>query len=67
MNFSLTVISQFMIALAVVMFLLGYYLGKRKTENPLTTALIAGASAMVPPVALIILITLVMKKDITSA
>ncbi|WP_218122030.1 hypothetical protein [Vibrio xiamenensis] len=64
MNISLTVISQAIIGLVIVMTLLGYYLGKRKTATPKTTAAMAGASALLPPVALIFLLVLITKDDI---
>ncbi len=67
MPITISTLIQSIIGLALVMALLGYYLGKRKTDTPKTTAAIACVSAVVPPVALVILLVLLMKKDIDLA
>lgn len=63
MNINATFIGQFILILAIVMAVVGYYLGKRKTETPVLTAVIAFFSALSPPLALIFLAVLVLKKD----
>lgn len=50
--------------LAIIMALVSYYLGKRKTETPKLVAAIGFFSATIPPLALIYLMVLVFKKDI---
>ena len=64
MNINATLFGQVVIALAVVMALLGYYLGKRKTQTPILTAVVAFFTALVPPVALLFLVVLVLKNDV---
>ena len=64
MNINATLFGQVVIVLAVVMALLGYYLGKRKTQTPILTAVVAFFTALVPPVALLFLVVLVLKNDV---
>ncbi len=64
MNINATLFGQVVIALAVVMAILGYYLGKRKTQTPILTAVVAFFTALVPPVALLFLVVLVLKNDV---
>lgn len=66
MNINATLFGQVVIVLAVIMAVLGYYLGKRKTQTPILTAVIAFFTALLPPVALIFLIVLVVKNDVQS-
>jgi uncharacterized Tic20 family protein len=66
MNFNATVMGQFIIVLAIVMTLVGFYLSKRKTQTPVLASIIGFFSALVPPLALVYLIFLVCKKDIDS-
>ncbi|AVJ55845.1 hypothetical protein C5610_05650 [Idiomarina sp. OT37-5b] len=64
MEMNATIIGQSIILFAIVMAVLGYYLGKRKTTNPVLTAVIAALSALIPPLAIIFLIVLVLKEDV---
>ena len=64
MNINATLFGQVVIALAVVMAILGYYLGKRKTQTPILTAVVAFFTALIPPVALLFLVVLVLKNDV---
>ena len=67
MNLNATFVGQFILVLAVVFTVIGFYLGKRKTETPFLVSIIAFFSALVPPVGLIFLMVLVFKKDIEPA
>ena len=64
MNINATLFGQIIIILAIFMAIAGYYLGKRKTTTPVVTSVIAFFTAFVPPIALIFLIVLVLKKDV---
>lgn len=64
MNINATLFGQVVITLAVVMAILGYYLGKRKTQTPILTAVVAFFTALLPPVALLFLVVLVLKSDV---
>ena len=66
MNVNATLFGLVVIVLAIVMAGLGYYLGKRKTQTPILTAVIACFSAVIPPVALIFLMVLVVKNDVET-
>ncbi|MCW8091858.1 hypothetical protein [Alteromonas sp. ASW11-130] len=67
MTINATLLGLIIVVLACVMAGLGYYLGKRKTQTPGITAVIAFVTAFIPPVALIFLIVLVFKSDIPKA
>jgi Na+/proline symporter len=64
MNINATLIGQVIIVFAVLMAAVGYYLGKRKTQSPIITSVLAFFSALVPPVAIIFLFVLVLKNDV---
>jgi hypothetical protein len=65
MNINATLAGQFIVVLAIVMVIICFYLGKRKTENPALASLIGFFSALIPPIALVYLIVLVLRRDIT--
>lgn len=64
MNINATLFGQIIIVLAILMTVAGYYLGKRKTTTPVVTSVIGFFTAFIPPLSLIFLIVLVLKKDI---
>ena len=66
MNINATLVGETIIVLAIIMAALGYYLGKRKTQTPVLTSVLAFFSALVPPLALVFLIVLVFKNDVTK-
>jgi len=61
-----TFLGQVIIVLAVFMAFAGYYLGKRKTKTPALTSVAAFFTAIVPLFAIIFLVYLVLKDDITE-
>lgn len=67
MNINATWIGQIIFVLALLMAALGYYLGKRKTQSPILTSVVAFFSALIPPIALIFLIALVLKNDVKTS
>lgn len=48
MNINATLFGQVVFVLAIVMAVLGYYLGRRKTQTPILTAVIAIFTAFLP-------------------
>lgn len=66
MNINLSVFLNIIFGLAIIMAVLGYYLGRRKTQTPKLTALVAVLTAVIPPVALLFLIALLLKNDIKA-
>jgi len=67
MNINATLFGQVIIVFAVLMAAVGYYLGKRKTQSPILTSIIAFIAALVPPLAIIFLIVLVLKNDVKAS
>ncbi|MCQ8850055.1 hypothetical protein NQT74_15810 [Alteromonas stellipolaris] len=67
MNINATLFGQVIVVFALLMAALGYYLGKRKTQSPNLTAVVAFFSALVPPLAIILLIVLVLKNDVQTS
>ena len=67
MNINATLFGQVIVVCALLMAALGYYLGKRKTQSPNLTAVVAFFSALVPPLAIILLIVLVLKNDVKTS
>ncbi|MBO1256147.1 hypothetical protein J3L16_10675 [Alteromonas sp. 5E99-2] len=57
-------LGKIVIVFAIIMVSLGYYLGKRKTQTPVLTAVIAFFSALLPPIAIVFLMVLVIKNDV---
>ncbi|MFT6991517.1 MAG: putative membrane protein YadS [Paraglaciecola sp.] len=66
MNFNPILYLQFVSALAIVLALAGYYLGKRKTNNPRKTAVIGIFTALFPPFAVMFIIVLALRKDLSQ-
>ncbi|MEW9797144.1 hypothetical protein [Alteromonas sp. CYL-A6] len=66
MNINVTLYGQGILVLAIILGGIGYYLGKRKTENPALTAVIGFFCAFFPPFGAIFIIVLALKKDIVS-
>ncbi|GAA0860461.1 hypothetical protein GCM10009114_37420 [Aliiglaciecola litoralis] len=62
-----TDLAIFMLILAPCMGFICYFLGKRKTSNPIRTAIFGFFSGFIPPIGLIYLLILVFKHDLPSA
>ncbi|PHS60124.1 hypothetical protein SAMN04488070_0777 [Pseudidiomarina maritima] len=67
MDINAALVGQTIIVLAVIFAIVGFYLGKRKTETPLLVSILALFSALMPPIGLIFLMVLALKKDLPSA
>ena len=66
MNINATLVGQFIMVLAVIMAVVCFYLGKRKTQTPVLASIIGFFTALIPPLAMIYLIVLVVKKDVSE-
>ena len=64
MSLNATFLGQMIFFLAIVMVVLSYILGKRKTETPKITAFVGFLTAFVPPLAIVFLMVLVLKSDV---
>ena len=62
-NYDIQTIFQWLIPVAIIMAVVGFILGKRKTDKPILTALSLGISVFVPIVAMVYLIYLLNKPD----
>jgi len=66
-NYDIQTIFQWLIPVAIIMTVVGFILGKRKTDKPILTALSLGISVFVPIVAVVYLIYLLNKPDQATA
>jgi|TARA_B100001063_G_scaffold57564_1_gene51792 preprotein translocase subunit YajC len=66
-NYDIQTIFQWLIPVAIIMTVVGFILGKRKTDKPILTALSLGISVFVPIVAIVYLIYLLNKPDQATA
>lgn len=64
MNINATLVGQLFIVVAMIMGVVFFYLGKRKTKHPILTALAGFVSTFVPIVVIIYLIVLINKPDL---
>lgn len=66
MNIDATLYGQFVIIFALVMAALCYYLGRRKTQNPVLAGLLGAVLSLLPLFGLVYLLVLLFKKDLSS-
>ncbi|WP_233009645.1 glycosyltransferase 87 family protein [Rheinheimera faecalis] len=66
MNIDATLYGQFVIIFALVMAALCYYLGRRKTQNPVLAGLLGAVLSLLPLFGLVYLMVLLFKKDLSS-
>ena len=66
MNIDATMYGQFVVIFALIMGALCYYLGRRKTQNPVLAALLGVVLSLMPLFGLIYLLVLLFKKDLSS-
>jgi hypothetical protein len=67
LNINATLYGQYVILFAVIMGGICYYVGRRKTQTPVLSALLGALLSIMPPFGLVYLVALVLKKDLTSA
>lgn len=66
MNINATLYGQFVIIFALIMGVVCYYLGRRKTQTPVLAGLLGVVLSIIPPFGLVYLVVLVLKKDVGS-
>jgi hypothetical protein len=66
LNIDATLYGQFVIIFALIMGALCYYLGRRKTQNPVLAALLGVVLSLMPLFGLVYLMVLLFKKDLSS-
>lgn len=63
MNFDLTLYGQIAFVFALVVGILSFILGKKKTTNPVLCGIVGFLTGFMPPLGLIFLAVLVLKND----
>ncbi|WP_104001230.1 hypothetical protein [Marinobacterium lutimaris] len=66
MYINLTVIGKFIAIFSVVVAIISYYLGRRKTETPVLAAVLGAVFSIVPIFGLIYLAVLMFKRDLVK-
>jgi len=66
MNINATILGQVILFTAVVVGILSFYLGKRKTQTPVLATIIGIILSFIPPLALVYLAALVLKNDVNQ-
>ncbi len=66
MNINATLLGEIIFISVIVIGILSYYLGKRKTNTPKMATLIGVLLSIIPPLGLIYLAILVLKNDINQ-
>ncbi|MCB4436559.1 hypothetical protein LHL20_10000 [Alteromonas sp. McT4-15] len=63
MNMNATFVGQLAFAFAIVCALVGYFLGKRKTNHPILLAITGFLCGIVPPFGAVFIMVMALKKD----
>ncbi|RUO18521.1 hypothetical protein CWE08_11430 [Aliidiomarina iranensis] len=66
MDINATFAGQFLFVCGVIIGLVGYYLGRRKTQTPVLAGVLGFVLGLIPILGLIYLVVLMLKKDIFS-
>lgn len=66
MNINATVLGELIALSALIMGGVCYYLGRRKTQTPILAGFLGVILTLIPPLGLIYLVVLVLKKDINA-
>ena len=66
MNINATLIGEFIALFVLIMGAVCYYLGRRKTQTPVLAGLLGAALSIIPPLGLVYLVVLVLKKNVVS-
>lgn len=65
MNINSLIFAELIVVLIIGF--LAYYLGRRKTQNPVLAGFLGALLAIIPPLGLIYLAVLLLKKDVISS
>ena len=66
MEINATIIGQFVIISCLVIGLVSYYLGRRKTQTPLLAGLLGFVLSLIPLLGIVYVIVLMLKNDVTA-
>jgi CDP-diglyceride synthetase len=67
LNINATLLGEIMIIFVLIVGVLSYYLGRRKTQTPVIAALLGVVLSLFPPFGLVYLVVLLLKKDVNSS
>lgn len=67
MDISITVLGPAMVVFILLVGYVSYLLGRKKTQNPVLTGVVGALLALVPPLGLIYLAVLALKKETSSS
>lgn len=65
MNINTLIFAELIVVLIIGFF--AYYLGRRKTQNPVLTGFLGAFLGVIPPLGLIYLVVLLLKRDVVSS
>ncbi len=66
MSVNATLFGQLLLIFAVLIAAVSFYLGRRKTQTPVLAALLGGLLALVPPLGLLYLAVLMLRRDLAK-
>ncbi|MBY6187344.1 hypothetical protein KUV89_12000 [Marinobacter hydrocarbonoclasticus] len=66
MSLNATLIGQVIFAWVVLSGVAGYWLARRKTHHPVIVGVISALTGLIPPLSLVVLLVLALKKEIHS-
>ncbi len=66
MSVNATLFGQLLLVFAVLIAAVSFYLGRRKTQTPVLAALLGGLLALVPPLGLLYLAVLMLRRDLAK-
>jgi predicted PurR-regulated permease PerM len=66
MNLNATLVGQFAFVLAIICALVGYFLGRRKSNSPILLSVVGFVCGLIPPLGAVFILVLALKKDLTT-
>ncbi len=64
MNVNATLVGQLIVVFALVVGVISYFLGRRKTQSPILAGVLGAVLSIVPLLGLIYLVVLMLKNDV---
>ena len=64
MNINATLVGQLIVVFALVVGVISYFLGRRKTQSPILAGVLGAVLSIVPLFGLIYLVVLILKNDV---
>ncbi|MBT1449772.1 hypothetical protein KJ365_02685 [Glaciecola sp. XM2] len=64
MAINATLVGQLLFGLAIIMAMVGFFLGRKKTNHPIAATILGFMSGFFPPFAFIFVLVLILRKNI---